>query len=44
MEFLDGQTDPSLAPLFLRGLEADETMTEVEFTRFRAFMHHTPAL
>ena len=39
MEFLDGQTDPSLAPVFLRGLEGDPTMTEVEFTRFRAFMH-----
>ena len=39
MEFLHGQTDPSMAPLFLRGLEGDATMTEVEFTRFRAFMH-----
>jgi len=39
MEFLDGQTDPSMAPVFLRGMEGDAEMTEVEFTRFRAFMH-----
>ena len=39
MEFLDGLTDASLAPIFLRGLEGDPSMTEVEFTRFRAFMH-----
>jgi hypothetical protein len=39
MEFLGGQTDASMASVLLSGLEGDAQMTEVEFTRFRAFMH-----
>ena len=39
MDFLEGQTDPSMAPLLLRGMEGDAKLSEVEFTRFKAFMH-----
>ncbi len=39
MAFLDGQTDASMAAVFLRGLNGDGQLTEVEFTQFRAFMH-----
>ena len=38
-DFLGQIADPSMAGVYLRGLSADGTLTEVEFTRYRALMH-----
>ncbi|MFI4935496.1 MAG: hypothetical protein ACHP7N_12805 [Caulobacterales bacterium] len=38
-DFLARIADPSMAPLYLRGLSGDGEMSEVEFTQYRMLMH-----
>jgi len=38
-DFLAQVAQPSMPTVYLRGMEADSSLTEEEFTRFRALMH-----